>query len=70
MMNDNQDCRQNEYHLFNAGHYAGPLSESDCSSSFFLYEGSLSKVTLRMCNINFKPYDITQWPGIALVCKM
>ena len=25
MMNDNQDCQQNEYHLFNAGHYAGPF---------------------------------------------
>ena len=31
-MNDNQDCRQN-----GSGHYAGPLSESDCSSIFFLY---------------------------------
>ena len=29
-MNDNQDCRQN-----GSGHYAGPLSKSDCSSLFF-----------------------------------
>ena len=29
VMNDNQDCRQNGYPLFTAGHYAGSLSESD-----------------------------------------
>ena len=31
-MNNNQDCRQNRYPLFTAGHYVGPMSESDCSS--------------------------------------
>ena len=25
MMNDNQDCRQNGYPLFTAGHYTGPF---------------------------------------------
>ena len=30
-MNDNQDCRQN-----GSGHYAGPLSESDCSGKYIL----------------------------------
>ena len=34
LMNDNQDCRQNQYLLYTAGNYAGPLVETACSSFY------------------------------------